>query len=85
MLSLLPPVTHKCESYEQLCVIDKFLEEPSESFKESSVINESLKETDMIDKSLDPKRLLMTKLLQNLRHYAGFHIPPVSIYQADGS
>ena len=50
-----------------------------ESHRELGVIDESIKDTNMIDNCLDMKRLLMTILLQNLRHYSGFHIPLVSI------
>lgn len=39
---------------------------------------ESLGEPSVMDSSLDLKVLLMQELLQNLRHCAGFYIPPVS-------
>ena len=87
MLSLLPPMTHKYESHKELSVMDESFKEPSvvdESLKEPSVMDKSLKETDMIDNCLDLKRLLMTKLLQSLHHYAGFHILPVSIARLMG-
>ena len=47
-----------------------------EHFKEPSVLEEP---PNMMDGGLDLKVLLMKELLQNLRHCAGFHIPPVSI------
>ena len=85
MLSLLPPVTHKYKSHVELSVVNKSLEEPivvDESLKEPSMIDESLKKTNVLDNCLDLKRLLLTELLQNLRYYAGFHIPLVSIGSA---
>ena len=39
---------------------------------------ESLGEPSVTDSGIDMKVLLMQELLQNLRHCAGFHIPPVS-------
>ena len=50
--------------------------------KEPSVMEEPPKETYLIDGSLRRfflKKLLMQELLRNLRHCAGFNIPPVSI------
>ena len=53
------------------------MEEPP---KEPSIVEERPKEPSVINSNLDLKVLLMKELLQNLRHFAGFHIPPVSIY-----
>ena len=39
---------------------------------------EPLNEPRVMDSNLDLKVLMMQELLQNLRHCAGFHIPPVS-------
>ena len=50
-----------------------------EHLKDSSVMDESLKKPSTIDSNPELKVLLMQELLQNLRHCAGFHIPPVSI------
>ena len=50
-----------------------------ESPKEPSVMEEPPKELSVMDGGLDPKVLLMTELLQNLRNCIGFNIPPVSI------
>ena len=50
-----------------------------ESPREHSVSHEHLKEPSAIDSNPELKVLLMQEMLQNLRHCAGFHIPPVSI------
>ena len=39
---------------------------------------ESLKKPNMTNSGLNLKVVLMQELLHNLRHCAGFHIPPVS-------
>lgn len=72
VLSLLPSLMHGYESPR----------EPSashEHLKDSSVMDESLKKPSAINSNPELKVLLMQEMLQNLRHCAGFHIPPVSI------
>ena len=86
VLSLLPPLTHSYESLKEPRVIDSSVESTKESSvfkeppKEPSIVEEPPKELSVIDSGLDLKVLLMDELLQNLRHFAGFRIPPVSIY-----
>ena len=72
VLSLLPSPTHTYESIKEPRVMDSSIEH----FREPNVMEEPL---NMMDDGLDLKVLLMKELLQNLRHCAGFHIPPVSI------
>ena len=67
------------EFLKELSVLEELLKEPSEPPKEPSVVEEPPKELSAMDGGLDPKVLLMKELLQNLRHCAGFNIPPVSI------
>ena len=81
MLSLLPPLTHTYEFFKEPSAMDSNIE----PFKEPSVIEESPKEPSLIDGGLDLKMLLIQELLQNLRHYTGFNIPPVSITNLDGT
>ena len=82
VLSLLPPLTHSYESLKEPRVIDSSVESNKESsvLKEPSIVEEPPKELSVIDSGLHLKVLLMDELLRNLRHFAGFHIPPVSIY-----
>ena len=91
VLSLLLPLTHTYEFFMEPSAMDSNTEpfkEPSvieESPKEPIVLQEPSKEPSLIEGGLDLKMLLMQELLQNLRHYTGFNISPVSITNLDGT
>ena len=72
VLSLLSSLTHSYES----------LREPVVSYqhqKDPCMMDKSLKKPNQTDGNFELKVLLMQEMLWNLRHCAGFSIPPVSI------
>ena len=72
VLSLLPSLTHSYESLREPAVSHKHRKDPS-------MVDKSLKKPGQTDSNFELKVLLMQEMLRNLRHCAGFNIPPVSI------